>query len=150
MKQLLFVLVAALSVAACKNIDEKNTPVVTMTKEEMEKAKTDPANFTTIQWLDSTTLNLGKLTKDKEIEITWRFKNTGDKNLIIESASASCGCTVPEVPKEPFAPGQEGVIKAKFNGSGSGTITKQVHVVANTTPAKDHTLTFTGEITEKK
>ena len=92
---------------------------------------------------------LGRLTRDKDIELTWRFKNSGDKTLIIENVSAGCGCTIPEKPEQPFAPGQEGVIKAKFNGSGSGTIAKQVHVIANTKPFKEQTLTFVGEISEK-
>ncbi|HQV59481.1 MAG TPA: DUF1573 domain-containing protein [Chitinophagaceae bacterium] len=150
MKNGALLLLVAFGFVACKNMDKKEAPVVTMSKEEIEKAKNDTTNFTTIQWLDSTTQNLGKLTKDKEIEITWRFKNSGSKNLIIENVSASCGCTIPEKPEQPFAPGQEGTIKAKFNGSGSGTITKQVHVIANTNPAKDHTLTFVGEINDKQ
>ena len=140
-------MVIAVSLIACKNSD-KNAVEKTLTQEEKEKAVTDTANFTTIQWLDSTTTNLGKLTKDKSIEITYRFKNTGTKNLIIESVSAQCGCTIPEKPEKAFAPGEEGVIKAKFNGSGKGTISKQIYVMANTNPQKDHTLTFTGEIIE--
>ena len=38
----------------------------------------------------------------------------------------------------------------KFNGSGNGYIVKQVHVVANTNPSKNHTLSFSGEIPEQK
>lgn len=147
-KSALFAL-ALLSLAACKEMDKKEAPIEKMSKEEIEKAVTDTTNFTTLTWIDSTIQPLGKLKKDKDIEITWRFKNTGDKNLIIENVTASCGCTIPEKPEQPFAPGQEGIIKAKFNGSGSGSITKQVHVIANTKPAKEHTLTFTGEVSEK-
>ena len=147
MKKILISIVIAASLIACKNSDKKAVEK-TLTQEEKEKAASDTANFTTIQWLDSTTTNLGKLTKDKSIEITYRFKNTGTKNLIIESVSAQCGCTIPEKPEKPFAPGEEGVIKAKFNGSGKGTISKQIYVTANTNPQKDHTLTFTGEIIE--
>lgn len=149
MKKTVLIALALISLAACKEMDKKGAPVEKMSKEEIEKAVTDTTNFTTLTWIDSTTQPLGKLKQGKEIEITWRFKNTGDKNLIIENVTASCGCTIPEKPEQPFAPGQEGVIKAKFNGSGSGSITKQVHVIANTKPAKEHTLTFTGEVSEK-
>lgn len=149
MKKTVLIALALISLAACKEMDKKGAPVEKMSKEEIEKAATDTTNFTTLTWIDSTTQPLGKLKQGKEIEITWRFKNTGDKNLIIENVTASCGCTIPEKPEQPFAPGQEGVIKAKFNGSGSGSITKQVHVIANTKPAKEHTLTFTGEVSEK-
>jgi len=150
MKKTALIILAVISITSCKEMDKKVAPVEQMTKEEIQKAVTDTANFTTITWLDSTTQSLGQLKKSKEIEITWRFKNTGDKNLIIENVTAECGCTIPEKPEQPFAPGQEGTIKAKFNGSGSGTITKQVHVIANTNPAKDHTLTFVGEINDKQ
>lgn len=148
MKKTAFIVLAILSLAACKEMDKKVAPVEQMTKEEIQKAVTDTANFTMITWLDSTTQSLGQLKKSKEIEITWRFKNTGDKNLIIENVTASCGCTIPEKPQQPFAPGEEGVIKAKFNGSGSGSITKEVHVIANTKPMKDQTLRFTGIVSE--
>jgi Protein of unknown function (DUF1573) len=151
MKKLLFIVVIASGIMACKSDDKKGTvPVGKMTPEEIEKAKTDSTQFTSIQWIDSSTRSLGKLVKDQEIEVTFRFKNSGDKMLVIEKVSAGCGCTIPEQPKEPFAPGQEGVIKAKFNGSGSGTISKNVTVIANTKPYKEHTLIFTGEIVEKK
>lgn len=120
-----------------------------MTAEEKEKAKTDSANFTTIEWLDSTYKDLGKIKKDQSVEISYRFKNIGTKNLIIGSVTAQCGCTIPEKPEMPFAPGEEGVIKAKFNGSGQGQIRKEIYVVANTTPSSSHTLAFGGEIIEK-
>jgi hypothetical protein len=147
MKKTLIMLVAVIGLFACKSSDKKTAGVV-LTKEQKEKMKNDSANFTTLQWIDSVDKNLGKLKKDQSIEITYRFKNTGDKNLIIENVSAQCGCTIPEKPEQAFAPGEEGVIKAKFNGSGSGVIRKEIYVVANTTPAKDHKLSFTGEIKE--
>jgi hypothetical protein len=151
MKKLLFIVVIATGMMACKSNDKNATiPAGKMTPAEIEKAKTDSTQFTSIQWIDSSTRSLGKLVKDQEIEVTFRFKNAGDKVLVIENVSAGCGCTIPEQPKEPFAPGQEGVIKAKFNGSGSGTISKNVTVIANTKPFKEHTLIFTGEIVEKK
>ena len=147
MKKILITLVIVTSLIACKSSDKKAVANTTpLTQEEKDKASNDTANFTTIQWLDSTTMDLGKLKKDNKIELTFRFKNSGTKNLIIENVSAQCGCTIPEKPEKPFAPGEEGVIKASFNGSGSGSITKQIYVVANTAPTKDHTLTFRGEI----
>ena len=46
---------------------------------------------------------------------TFEFKNTGDSPLIISNAKGSCGCTVPEWPKEPIAPGASGVIKVNYD-----------------------------------
>lgn len=146
-----FIFVLSLSVmVACKEADTRSGKIETLSKEEIEKAKNDSTQLTSLEWLDSTTQQLGQLKKDKEIEISWRFRNSGDKMLVIENVTASCGCTIPEKPEKPLAPGEEGLIKAKFNGSGSGTIHKYVHVFANTKPAREFTLTFTGDITEKK
>ncbi len=158
MKKVLIVLLAAASVAACKNEDKKMTDAeiakqtndsltgnTTFTKAEGDSVKPAIEN-TTIQWMDSTYTDLGKQKEGKEIEITYRFKNTGDKNLIIQTVTAQCGCTIPEKPEQPFAPGEEGVIKAKFNGSGHGETRKEVYVTANTSPNANHTLVFRAEL----
>ena len=147
MKNLMLIPVIALLIVSCKSEDKKQETKA-MTKEEMEVAKNDTSRFTTIEWIDATTKNLGALKKDQQIEITYRFKNTGKNMLIIEDVIPTCGCTIPEKPQQPFAPGEEGLIKTKFNGSGSGSITKNIRVVANTLPSKDHQLIFTGEIKE--
>jgi Protein of unknown function (DUF1573) len=148
MKKIFVTLVIVSSLIACKNSDKKVAAAPGLTQEEKEKIDKDTTNYTSMEWIDSTTSNLGKLHKDRTTEVSFRFKNTGSRPLIIESVTAQCGCTIPEKPEQPFAPGEEGVIKAKYNGSGSGTITKQVYVTANTKPVKMHTLTFTGEIIE--
>jgi Protein of unknown function (DUF1573) len=156
MKHTLIIFAAAISVAACNPKDKKTgdtngtTPdtVAKLTPDQISKIAADSANFTTIQWIDSTIRDLGKLKKDQEVEVTFRFKNSGSKVLVIESVTAACGCTIPEKPEKPFAPGEEGVIKAKYNGSGNGAISKYVTVIANTAPQKTHTLTFTGDVQE--
>lgn len=147
MKKWLFVFAAALSIAACK-ITDKKSKGETLTQEEKEKAMSDSSNYTSLQWIDSTTKDLGELVKDQTIEITYRFKNTGSKNLIFESVTAPCGCTLPEKPEKPYAPGEEGEIRAKYNGSGHGVISKQINVIANTRPSVEHTLMFTGHFKE--
>jgi len=144
MKKVFIIFVATLIFAACKTSDKKSESL--LSKEAIEKAKTDSANFTSVKWLDSTYVNLGKLKEGKEVEVTYRFKNIGDKNLIISDVTAGCGCTIPEKPQQPFAPGEEGIIRAKFNGSGHGEIRKEVYVSANTNPSNSHTLVFVGEI----
>ncbi|RYE23031.1 MAG: DUF1573 domain-containing protein [Sphingobacteriales bacterium] len=47
----------------------------------------------------------------------FEFTNTGKSPLIINNALGSCGCTVPDYPHEPIAPGKNGVIKVKFNSA---------------------------------
>ena len=67
---------------------------------------------------------------------SFEFKNTGDEPLIISNAKGSCGCTVPEWPKEPIAPGKSGYVKATYNAAAAGSFTKTVTVTtsAETTP----------------
>lgn len=139
---------------ACRNVETSKentttTPATETVKESLQPP-VDSTTLTSIEWLTPIDQQLGKLTPNKEVEITWNFKNTGDRPLIIENISASCGCTIPEKPEQPLAPGESGSIKAKFNGSGMGVIVKQVHVTANTKPTREHTLSFGGEIIEKK
>ena len=53
--------------------------------------------------------------------------------MIITDAKSSCGCTVPEFPKNtPIAPGETGQMLVKFNGSGQNQVTKTITVTANT------------------
>jgi hypothetical protein len=70
--------------------------------------------------------------------------------LVIANVVASCGCTVPEKPEQPFAPGEEGVIKAKFDSNGrKGENRKQITVEANTSPVNIHDLEFRVEVADK-
>jgi hypothetical protein len=137
MKKILFILVATACFVACKQRDKASAG------EAKPDVLADTANYTTIQWLDSTTLELGTVKEGPEVEVAYRFKNTGDKNLVIQNVSASCGCTIPETPKEPFAPGQEGTIRAKFTSKGHyGRNDKTITVTANTTGNTTQVLQF--------
>jgi len=90
--------------------------------------------------------DFGEITQGDKAETEFRFTNTGSSELIISDASGSCGCTVPEWPKEPIPPGGSGVIKVVFDsGKKSGQVSKTVTVVANTNPART-TLTIKGNI----
>jgi hypothetical protein len=107
----------------------------------------DTANFTSITWLDSTFKDLGKVKEGEVVEVTYRFKNTGTHNLVISEVHAGCGCTTPETPQQPYAPGEEGVIKAKFDSKGRpGPAHKDVTVTANTLPNSTSLLTFQVEV----
>ena len=110
----------------------------------------DSSKHTTLEWLDPVEQNLGSIEKGQIAEITWKFKNTGDQPLFITNVRAGCGCTTPDVPKEPIAPGGESEIKAKFNSSNfTGHVSKEVFVQANNknpNNGSDNKLTFTADI----
>ncbi len=128
-KGFLFLWVAvAIGFTSCQSTTTQ--PVKTGTDEGLQQS----AVYTTIQWLDST-LDKGAITEGEKIEISYRFKNTGDQPLVIKEVRPSCGCTVAEKPLEPVAPGKEGYIKALFNSEGKpGPNHKTITVISNTQP----------------
>jgi hypothetical protein len=80
--------------------------------------------------------DFGKITQGEKVSHAFLFKNIGNKSLIISGASGSCGCTVPEWPKEPIQPGAEGKINVVFSSEGkSGIQEKTVTIVTNCEPA---------------
>lgn len=79
--------------------------------------------------------DFGVIDEGDRVEHLFKFKNTGSEPLILEKCKGSCGCTVPECPKEPIAPGAEGEIKVVFNSKGKkNKQTKTVTITANTEP----------------
>ncbi|MES1220736.1 MAG: DUF1573 domain-containing protein [Bacteroidota bacterium] len=147
MKKELIIFIAFIAIIGCNSSDKQSGAPSAGNANVLK----DSSNYTTIQWLDSIHRDLGKVTEGDQVEVTYRFKNTGTKPLIITSVTASCGCTIPETPQEPFAPGAEGLIKAKFNSKGRvGQNHKEVYVTANTTPNTSEQLEFTIEVDAKK
>ncbi len=71
------------------------------------------------------------------VSCSFSFVNTGDAPLIITRVTASCGCTHPEFPMQPIAPGDSGQIKVTYNAVGRpGGFNKNVTVYANTDPER--------------
>ena len=115
----------------------------------IQAAMKDSAQYTTIQWLDSTK-NFGKIPEGQKLEVSFRFKNTGATPLVIARVQPSCGCTVAEQPQEPIAPGGEGKITAVFNSQGhAGINQKTLHVTANTKGSQGYSLRFVVEVDKK-
>ncbi len=86
--------------------------------------------------LDSTVYQFGEIKEGDIVEHAFRFKNGGQFPLIINNVTASCGCTIPEWPREPIAPNTESAIKVRFNSKGKpGQQVKTITVYANTEPA---------------
>lgn len=76
--------------------------------------------------------DFGTIEQGTPQETVFKFTNTGNAPLIITNATSSCGCTVPDPPKDPIAPGETGELVVKFNGSGQNQVTKNITVNANT------------------
>lgn len=87
---------------------------------------------------DSYRAKLGNVKEDGGlVSCDFVFKNTGDGNLVIIDAKATCGCTRPEYPKNPIAPGKTGKIKVSYNPKGRpGVIDRTVTITTNGKPKK--------------
>jgi hypothetical protein len=134
MKNLVLYLGVLVSLAACNN----NT-------------KPDDQSNVTNSSIDSTTIiaeapifrfdkdvyDFGKIKQGESVAYDFTFTNEGKSPLIIKDAVATCGCTVPEPPKEPILPGQSAKVKVVFNSAGKeGLQDKVVTINANTIPAQ--------------
>ena len=90
--------------------------------------------------------NFGTIIQGEKVSYSFKFKNTGENDLIITNAKGSCGCTVPNYSEEPVAPGAEGVIDVVFDSTGKGgKQRKTVTLTANTVPTKMN-LIIKGEV----
>ena len=135
MKYLLILTISVFALA-CNNQDHAahQNSDIRASDSVRRAALQDTANYSEIQWIDSTHQDLGTINPGQVVEIVWRLKNSGTKPLVIADVAPGCGCTVADKPEEPIAPGGEGKIKAKFdsNNQSTGEHQKSVTVSANT------------------
>jgi len=95
---------------------------------------------------ESTEYDFGSVSEGEIVDYTFKFTNTGNFPLIINKATATCGCTVPDWPKDPIKPGDKGEIKVKFNSKNRSNLqTKYVNINANTKPEVTR-LKITGNV----
>ena len=68
---------------------------------------------------------------DPSSKCEFKFKNTGKEPLIISKCKGSCGCTVPECPKEPILPGESSIIKVNYDEKRVGSFNKSITITSN-------------------
>lgn len=117
-------------------------------RKEEPQEPTDTVNVAKMSF-DESIFEFGTVDEGERVEHVFKFENTGKVPLVISNAKGSCGCTVPEWPKEPIAVGDSGEIKVSFNTSGKrNQQTKTVTLTSNTYPTKT-ILTVKGNVTPK-
>lgn len=93
--------------------------------------------------------DFGTIKEGDKVETTFVFTNTGEADLLISDAKGSCGCTVPEYPKEPIKPGKTGKMKVSFDSNGKpGNQQKSVNITSNSMTGRD-VLTIKANVTPK-
>jgi len=126
---LTFGMVALLAFTSCKeNASEK------VDAENVEEAavRDEASTAVPIMTFETSEHDFGTIEQGTAQETAFKFTNTGNAPLIITDAKSSCGCTVPNPPKEAIAPGESSELMVKFNGSGQNQVTKTITVTANT------------------
>ena len=82
--------------------------------------------------------DFGKLIQGEKVSFGFKFKNTGNSDLLISQVNSSCGCTVTRFPKTPIKPEEEKVLKVTFDSNGrKGIQNKTVTVVTNCQPSSN-------------
>lgn len=162
----LLVLVVMFSVIACKNdnvmskIDPNAQDVPAVSEDQLNpEANIGPAPTAEVKapvvtngqypvmQFESSAHDFGKINAGDKVSYDFKFTNTGTGDLVIANAVGSCGCTVPEYPKEPVAPGKSGVMKVTFNSAGKSGMQQKTVTITTNTKAQKEQLTIKAAIT---
>ncbi|MDP7567855.1 MAG: DUF1573 domain-containing protein [Flavobacteriales bacterium] len=145
MKTLYTLLLSAIVLASCSNTDDKKITTDLVNNPLTAEKNADQVDMPKIE-LSQDFFDFGEMNQKESVSTEFVIKNTGDAPLLIRSAKGSCGCTVPEWPKEPVAVGEEAVIKVTFNsGNKKGKQNKTVTLVTNAIPSTK-VLTIKGTV----
>jgi hypothetical protein len=98
---------------------------------------------------DKTTHDYGTIVQGADGNSEFKFTNKGKSPIILSNVRASCGCTVPEWPKEPILPGKTSSIKVTYNTANLGSFGKTITVSSNAVNSTV-VLTIKGNVTPKQ
>lgn len=96
---------------------------------------------------ESETIDYGTIKMGSNGERIFKFKNTGDKPLVLSDVYASCGCTVPTWSTNPILPKKWGKIKVVYDTERIGPFKKSITVLSNTKKKRKRVIYIEGEVT---
>lgn len=79
-------------------------------------------------WFEEYLHDYGELLQHSEGTWSFAFKNVGKQAIVINQVRSTCGCTIPEWPREPIEPGGSGKITVIYNTALTGTFLKSIYV----------------------
>ena|SRR5690606_9770438 len=127
---------ALFAITACNN-DKPSSLYSEQERQEQANNVVDPETAAKLTF-EETSYDFGDLPAGAKVDHYFKFTNTGKSPLIIKDAKGSCGCTVPQFPKEPIAPGATDSIKVSFDaGKFQGKQSKTVTLTTNTVAGKE-------------
>ena len=147
MKTPQFILVLIFSVAiSCHSTSEDKVITTDLVSSPLTANQTAEKVLTPKIQMDEESFDFGEIEQGESVTHDFVLKNIGDANLIISTAKGSCGCTVPEWPKEPITKAEQATIKVTFNSAGKlGKQNKKVTLVTNAIP-NTKVITITGNV----
>ncbi|MGN7985701.1 DUF1573 domain-containing protein [Pedobacter sp. 22226] len=152
MKRTFILAIAALSFAACRNANNQTSETkstVSVGNDTSKTAKVAPADAPVIVF-ERDIYDFGKIEQGEKVQHDFKLKNTGKTPLVVSNATATCGCTVPQVPGAPILPGKTGIISVVFNSEGKmGMQDKVITITSNANPTVS-TVHLVGEVLAKK
>ena len=126
MKKIFSLFLFILTIVGCADNSKKNTSASDSSEDDNGQA---------IISFSSYEHDFGTITEGDVLSYFFQFTNTGTGPLVINSANASCGCTVPKYDNKPIKPGESGLVEVRFNSSGTeGHQTKTITVMSNAEP----------------
>jgi len=100
------------------------------------QADADTMDVARMAFAEGNEFLFGEVDQGEVVNHEFHFTNTGTQPLLISKARSTCGCTVPDYPEAPIAPGEAGVISVAFDTKNKyGRQRKPVTITANTYPA---------------
>lgn len=92
----------------------------------------DSKNAAEFKFEDGITHDFGTIPEGPQVTHYFEFTNVGKEPMIIQSVSASCGCTTPDWPKQPILPGKKGKIKVMYSTERRvGPFNKEIYILSN-------------------
>ena len=110
---------------------EKEKSKKVKTEKSKENPKDAPQTTEPVITFKKIEHDYGTIQKGDNGTCEFVFTNTGKEDLVLTNVYSSCGCTVPEWPKEPIPAKKSAVIKVKYDTNRVGTIDKAITVESN-------------------
>lgn len=136
-KIIILVAVVALVFTSCSQSANASSKI-TSADEAKVAAKKELASKVPVMTFEEKEFNFGTIKQGEVVEYDFKYKNTGESDLIIVKMKGSCGCTVPSWDKQPIKPGESGTFHVRFNSKGKrNKQNKTVTITCNTATGKE-------------
>ena len=136
--------VFAMSFTACK--DNASNKII-MANVDSAAERDNNAKDLPVMTFDRTEFDFGTIEQGTPQQTVFTFTNTGKAPLIITDAKSTCGCTIPEYPKnKAIAPGESGVIEVKYDTNRVGPIRKTITVTSNAADSPTMAIKIKGSV----